>query len=111
MVITRMDFIKLGEIIREARLSKRITQADAAKAAGLHPVTVSTLERAQATDIGVRKLSALLGVLGLELVVRPRGQNYTLDDIAKELRQPVAANKPSIKRVRKAQSAARRGQL
>lgn len=85
-----MEFILLGNAIREARLTKRITQAEAAHAAGLHPVTVSTLERGQATDIGVRKLSALLAVLDLDLVIRPRGQGYTLDDIAKELAQSTA---------------------
>ena len=100
-----MDLLStIGLAVREARLRKRITQAEAARAAGVHRITVSTLERAQAPDIGVRKLSALLNVLGLELVVRERGQSYTLDDLARELSRPPAPAVTTVKRVRKTRS-------
>lgn len=98
-----MDFVNLGRSIREARLHKRLTQVDAALACGLHPTTVSGLERGQVAEIGVRKLNALLEALGLELVVRPRGHARTLDDIAKELSQPLPQSIIG-KRVRKARS-------
>ena len=95
-----MDFSSLGQTLREARLQKRLTQAQLASAAGLHPTTVSELERGQAPDIGVRKLAALLGALRLELVVRPLGHSRTLDDIARELAE-TPAPAPRARRVRR----------
>lgn len=96
-----MDFFILGQVIREARLHKRLTQVEAAQAAGLHPATVSSLERGQMPDIGVRKLNALLEVVGLELSIHPCGHIRTLDDIAKEFAQPALPQALAGKRVRK----------
>jgi transcriptional regulator with XRE-family HTH domain len=100
-----MDLFLLGQTLRESRLQQRLSQAEVASAAGLHPVTVSELERGRAPDIGVRKLSALLNALGLELVVRPLGHPRTLDDIARELVQtsrptPIRARRVRPTRVR-----------
>jgi hypothetical protein len=50
-------------------------------------------------DIGVRKLSSLLEVLGYEVNVRPKGQSQTLDDLARE--QAYVPSEPLLKRVRK----------
>jgi transcriptional regulator with XRE-family HTH domain len=96
-----MDLLELGLLIKQIRLSRRLTQQEAAVAAGLHPRTVSDLERGAASDIGVRKLEVLLGVLGLELAVRSKGQGKTLDDLARGQRRETPESAVLGRRVRK----------
>lgn len=99
-----MNISEIGSLLRGARLTKNLTQKEAAEAAGLHPRTVSSLEQGVAPDIGVRKLNALLVVLGYELNIRPKGQAQTLDDLAREQDAvPLIAGR---KRARKSRSAA-----
>lgn len=99
-----MNISEIGSLLQGARLTINLTQKEAAEAAGLHPRTVSTLEQGVAPDIGVRKLAALLEVLGYELSIRPKGQAQTLDDLARE--QEAAPLVAGRKRVRKSRSAA-----
>lgn len=94
-----MNIFELGDLLRGARVAKKLTQKEAAEAAGLHISTVRTLEQGTAMDIGVRKLSSLLEVLDYEVNIRPKGQSQTLDDLARE--QAYVPSEPLLKRVRK----------
>lgn len=55
---------ELGEQIRQARVEKKITQADLAKAASVSRKLVSDLETGRATDCGYVRLCAIAEALG-----------------------------------------------
>ena len=74
----------IGEKIREARNSRKISQAELAKALGMSRTTIGQIENGSVQEIGVRKLIRLLEILGLELRVRPAGRPPTLEDLREE---------------------------
>lgn len=64
---------ELGRLIRERRKSRRLTLEAISGLANLGPRFLSELERGKETaEVG--KVLKTLKVLGLELVVRPRGR-------------------------------------
>jgi len=63
---------ELGFLIRKARTAKGLTQAALAREAGLSRTTINQLENGTFSDLGVRKIVALLETLGLALEVRPQ---------------------------------------
>jgi len=75
---------ELGAVLRKARKERRLTLKQVAEQAGVHFTTLSSLERGTISELGVRKLLRVAETLGLELVLRPTGQRFTLDDVAKE---------------------------
>lgn len=64
-----MYLSNLGSAIRAHRQSKGLTQAKLAEQAQLSRTTVNQLENGVFPDIGVRKLMALLNILGQDLEV------------------------------------------
>jgi transcriptional regulator with XRE-family HTH domain len=80
-----MDLFEMGELIRAERKVLGLTQEALAKKVGVSRRTVSQLELGQVSDLGIRKVMALLGALGLELQVTPiRVMRPTLDELQKE---------------------------
>jgi transcriptional regulator with XRE-family HTH domain len=75
---------EIGEEIREARKSRKISQAELAKALGMSRTTIGQIENGSVQEIGVRKLIRILEFLGLELRVRPAGRPPTLEDLREE---------------------------
>jgi transcriptional regulator with XRE-family HTH domain len=74
-----------GSQIAHARKEKSLTQVQLARLAGLSRATVDALENARTTDTGASRLIRILGVLGLELVVRPATQQRpTLEELLEE---------------------------
>jgi transcriptional regulator with XRE-family HTH domain len=69
-----MDLSEVGQIAREARKKRRLTQDEVAAPLGMGRATLSRLENGMVDEIGIRKIMALCDQLGLELVVRPRVQ-------------------------------------
>lgn len=61
----------LGRVIRRARIARDLTQVSLAQATGVSRLTINQLENGVAPDLGVKKVNAILAVLGLELEVRP----------------------------------------
>lgn len=74
----------IGKKIREARKSRKITQAELAKILGMSRTTIGQIENGTVQEIGVRKLIRLLDFLGLELRVRPAGKPPTLEELRNE---------------------------
>jgi len=74
----------LGSTICHARKGKRLTQAQLAEMAGIARKTLSQIETGTVSDIGIRKVTRTLEVLGLELTVRPAGAPPTLEELQKE---------------------------
>jgi transcriptional regulator with XRE-family HTH domain len=52
-------------------VARELTQESLAKAAGLSRLTLNQLENGIYPDLGIRKVSTLLDILGLELQVQP----------------------------------------
>jgi transcriptional regulator with XRE-family HTH domain len=81
-----MDLLQIGLLFKDARKRSRRTQGELALALGMSRATLSALERGRCEELGVRKLTALLEAVGLDLVVGPRKTRPTLDDLRAEHR-------------------------
>ena len=64
-----MNLEELGQAIRRARLARGLTQAQLAQTASLTRVTLNKLENGLIRELGVRKLTALLGQLDMTLSI------------------------------------------
>lgn len=74
----------IGKQIRQARKSRKVSQAALAKALGMSRTTIGQIENGAVQEIGVRKLIRVLEFLGLELRVRPAGRPPTLEELREE---------------------------
>ena len=74
----------IGKQIRQARKSRKVSQAELAKALGMSRTTIGQIESGAVQEIGVRKLIRVLEYLGLELRVRPAGSPPTLEELREE---------------------------
>jgi transcriptional regulator with XRE-family HTH domain len=82
-----MDLQQVGQHIATVRRNKRLTQTQLAGLAGLSRATVDAFENGRASDIGTARLVRLLGVLGLDLLVRPATQGRpTMEELFEEAR-------------------------
>lgn len=75
-----MRIPELGQKIREARTGKGMTQSELAAAAGLSRNTLNRLENGLFPDLGIRKASALLEELGMDLTVTAINQTKKMPD-------------------------------
>lgn len=82
-----MDLAEIGSLFRAARRQNHRTQTDLARELGMSRSTLSALESGRCDEIGVRKLTALLQTVGLDLFVAPRRNRPTLDDLRAERRR------------------------
>jgi HTH-type transcriptional regulator / antitoxin HipB len=76
-----MDFADLGEKLRAARRERNLSQQDLAAPLGMSRATISAIESGRCGEIGVRKLSALLQQVGLDLHLGVRRNRPTLGDL------------------------------
>lgn len=81
-----MDLAEIGTLFKEARRRSHRTQGDLALELGMSRATLSALESGRCEEIGVRKLTALLESVGLDLYVGPRKSRPTIDDLRAERR-------------------------
>lgn len=75
---------ELGATLAARRRALKLTQGELARRAGVSRELVSRLEGGSVTEVGVRKLIALLAALELELRIDERGVGETLDDLRRE---------------------------
>jgi transcriptional regulator with XRE-family HTH domain len=66
-----MHLAAFGQMVRQARVARRLTQRELALRTGLSRMTLNQLENGLIPDLGIRKVGAVLDVLGLELGVQP----------------------------------------
>ena len=64
-----MYFQDIGAAVRKARLAMNITQDALARQAGVSRGTINQLETGVFPDLGVKKLLAIFGVVGLEISI------------------------------------------
>ena len=67
-----VDLAEIGKVFKAARRASGRTQAELARSLGMSRATLSALENGRCGEVGVRKLSALLESVGLNLFVAPR---------------------------------------
>ena len=76
-----MDLASIGTLFKKARRQSRLTQDELARMLGMSRATLSALESGRCDEIGVRKLTALLEAVGLDLFVAPRRSRPTLEEL------------------------------
>ena len=76
---------EIGQLLALRRKKLGMKQKDLAASAGIPGASLSRLENGRLPEFGARKLVSLLTVLGLELDVRPVGEEGNLDELRKEL--------------------------
>jgi HTH-type transcriptional regulator/antitoxin HipB len=74
----------LGELIRLLRKERKLTQEELAKQFGMSRATISGIENNTLSEIGLRKVEAILNSFGYELTAVPRQSTRpTLDTLKK----------------------------
>lgn len=87
MQLVAMNLSEIGVLLRSARREQRRTQAELARELGMSRATLSALESGRCAEIGVRKLTALLQAVGLDLYAAPRRARPTLEELREEHRR------------------------
>lgn len=81
-----MTLPELGQKLRDARKARRLSQGELASSLGMSRATISAIENGTVSEIGVRKLMALATALSLELLLEPRRDRPTLQQLREERR-------------------------
>ncbi|QHC93267.1 MULTISPECIES: helix-turn-helix domain-containing protein [unclassified Pseudomonas] len=75
---------QLGELIKALRKANKMTQQALAQQYGMSRATISGIENNTISEIGVRKVEAILNGFGYELTAVPRqSRRPTLDTLQK----------------------------
>lgn len=81
-----MTLQEIGRHLRDARRSRKLSQAQLAQQFGMSRAAISGIERGTIREIGVRKLMRLCDALGLDLRVEPQARRPSLEELQRELR-------------------------
>ncbi|MBE0507360.1 MAG: helix-turn-helix domain-containing protein [Marinospirillum sp.] len=76
-----MDFLELGQQIRQLRQQQGITQQLLAEHLQISRVTLNSIETGRAGDVGIRKVMKVLDYLGFELSIREKSPLPTLEEL------------------------------
>lgn len=76
--------LELGTAVAERRKLLGLKQGDVATRAGISQELLSRFERGQVSELGSRKLLAVLAVLGMELRFEEIGTSGSLDELRRE---------------------------
>lgn len=76
-----MSLQSIGSSVRQARLAKGITQAQLAQLAGLARTTINRVESGLVSDLGIRKVMAILDRLDRALAVVAKPQRAAPDPV------------------------------
>lgn len=85
---------ELGEAVANRRRKLGLKQGVVAQKAGISAESLSRFERGRSSELGTRKLLAVLAVLGAELDVMVAGQSGSLDALRLERAGHGAGNAP-----------------
>lgn len=75
---------ELGQAVAERRRALKLAQSEVALRSGLTRESLVRFERGQLTELGSRKLLAVLAVLGMEMSFVEVGKYGTLDELRRE---------------------------
>lgn len=79
-----MNMYEIGAALRAARKQRGLTQAQLANTLGMSRATISGIETGKVLEVGIRKVLAMCGSLGVELAVVPRRPYPTLQELRQE---------------------------
>lgn len=71
----------IGRTIKRLRKEKGLSQAGLASQLGMSRSTISSIENNTIAEIGIRKVEAILNLLGQTLAAVPMRRRPTLDDL------------------------------
>lgn len=71
----------IGSTIKKLRKEKGLSQAQLASQLGMSRSTISSIENNTVAEIGIRKVEAILNLLGHTLAAVPMRRRLTLDDL------------------------------
>lgn len=72
----------ISSTIKAARREQKLTQKALGDRLGMSRNTIAGLENGTFTDLGIRKVEAILNALGYTLTVQRRSSRPTLDDLS-----------------------------
>jgi transcriptional regulator with XRE-family HTH domain len=75
---------ELGALIKQLRKAACLSQTQLAQRHGMSRATISGLENNTVSEIGIRKVAAILEGLGYQLTAIPRRKRMTLDELKSE---------------------------
>ena len=79
-----MDLGEVGQLIRTARKSRKLSQGSLGLQLGMSRATISGIENGTIPEIGVRKLLSICAALGLELVAQEKTKRPTLQQLMRD---------------------------
>ena len=79
-----MSFDEIGQTIRNARKSRKLTQSSLGAQLGMSRATISGIENGTVAEIGIRKILSICAALGIELVAQEKTRRPTLQQLMKE---------------------------
>ena len=98
--------LELGQMIRTARLTQRLSQDDLSAATGIARPTLSRLENGKLPELGITKVMALCARLGLALTLEKAHGRPTLQQLTAERTTTTAPYADLPQRIRAHRSAA-----
>ncbi len=79
-----MQLDEIGQVIRKARKTHQLTQAQLSASLGMSRATLSAIENGTVPEIGIRKILSLCDALGLELISQSKSKRPTLQQLIRE---------------------------
>ncbi len=79
-----MSMEEIGQRIRQARKSRKLSQSDLAQQLGMSRATISGIENGTVREIGIRKIMAICAALGLALLAQEKSRRPTLQQLMQE---------------------------
>ena len=79
-----MSFDEIGQTIRNARKSRKLTQSSLGAQLGMSRATISGIENGTVAEIGIRKILSICAALGIELVAQEKTRRPTLQQLMME---------------------------
>jgi len=76
-----MQMEEIGKVIKQQRKAQGLSQSELASKVGMSRATISGIENNTISEVGVRKLEAILQVLGHTLVAMPASRRPKLGDL------------------------------
>jgi len=76
-----MILSELGYEIKKLRHEKKWSQDDLEKYSNITKRTISKIENGFLDEVGIKKVEALLSLLGMEFSLRPKGRPKTLEEL------------------------------
>ena len=81
-----LDLVQIGSELATRRRTRRLSQTQLARLAGVSRASVEALENGRARELGYSKVAKLLHVLGLELRIGEANlRRPTLDELREEV--------------------------